>query len=189
MRAIQLAWLLTGLLLFAPPSRGAEVDGIAFPDTKMVNGRTLWLNGLGLRTVSFLHVHVYVASLYLEHPNHDPDAIMRSPETKILAFHFQHDVSADQARDAWRKGLANNCAAPCQLDPADVDRFIAAVPAMHDGDSFELRFAAHTAWITANGRPLGQIDQAPLADAVLAAFLGPKPGSPELKQALLKRRL
>ena len=41
---------------------------------------------------------------------------------------------------------------------------------------------------TANGRLLGQIDQAPLADAGLAAFLGPKPGSPAMKQALLKRR-
>jgi hypothetical protein len=189
MRAIYLASVLSGLLLFAPPTRGAELDGVSFPDTKQVGGRTLQLNGFGLRTATFLQIHIYVASLYLEHPNQDPDAIMRSPEAKVLAFRFEHDVSADRARDAWRKGLANNCVAPCKLDPADVEQFLASVPAMHDGDSFELHFTAHMAFITANGRPLGQIDKAPLADAVLAAFLGPRPGSPALKQALLARRL
>lgn len=176
-------------MLVVPPAVGAELDGVSFPDTKQIAGHTLRLNGLGLRTVTPLKIHVYVASLYLEHPNQDADAILRSSETKILAFHFEHDVSAERARDAWRKGLANNCVAPCQLDPADVERFIAAVPPMHEGDDFELRFAEHVAFITANGRPLGTIDKAPLADAVLAAFLGPRPGSPALKQALLSLHL
>jgi hypothetical protein len=60
---------------------------------------------------------------------------------------------------------------------------------MHDGDSFELCFKAHTTLITANGAPLGQADKTPLTDALLAAFIGPKPGSQTLKQALLSRRL
>ena len=82
MRAIQLALLLTGHLVFAPPTRGADIDGGSFPDTKQVGGRTLRLNG----TVTFLQIHAYVASLYLEYPNQDPDAIMRSPEAKVFAF-------------------------------------------------------------------------------------------------------
>ena len=156
------------------------------PETQMVDGKTLRLNGYGLRTWSVLHIHIYIAGLYLERPSTDAEAIVRSPETKVLTFRFEREVSADTARDAWRQGLENNCVAPCRLDPLDVDRFLAGVPAMRAGDCFELRFAAHTAWVTANGQPIGKIDRPSLADAMLLAFLGPKPGSPTLKRALLE---
>jgi Chalcone isomerase-like len=190
MRAVHLTLLLGCLLLpFAPPTWGAEVDGVVLPEVKQVDGRTLQLNGFGQRTATILQIPVYVASLYLEHASRDPEEILRSAEEKVLVLRFQHDVSAAQARNAWRKALMNNCVMPCQLDPADVERFLAGVPAMHEGDNFELCFAGHTAVITANGRPLGHIDKPPLADAVLAAFLGPRPGSPTLKEALLARRL
>ena len=42
------------------------------PDTLQVDGKTLHLNGLGLRTYSFLRIHIYVAGLYLEHLSTDP---------------------------------------------------------------------------------------------------------------------
>ena len=174
------------LVALAVSSRAADVDGVPFPEAQQIDGKVLRLNGAGSRTWSLLNIHIYVAGLYLEHPNRDPDAIIHSPEAKLLTFRFQRDIDADKAREAWRKGLANNCPEPCRLDQADVERFIAEVPPMHDGDCFELRFAGHTASISANGRTLGIIDQPALADALLAAFLGPKPGSPALKQALLK---
>ena len=183
---IRLGLLLAPLLACAADA--AEVDGVVFPDTRQVDGKTLVLNGYGLRTWSFLNIHIYIAGLYLERPTRDPDAIIQSAETKVLTFHFQRDVDADRARDAWRTALTNNCPVPCRVDPEDVERFIAGVPAMRAGDRFELRFADHHADIAANGQPIGHIDGAPLADAMLAAFLGPRPGSPELKQALLERR-
>ena len=186
MRAIRLGLLLAPLLAFA--ASAAEVDGVVFPDTRQVDGKTLVLNGYGLRTWSFLNIHIYIAGLYVERPTRDPNAIIQSADTKLLTFHFQHDVDAARARDAWRTALANNCPSPCRLDPRDVEHFIAGVPAMRSGDSFELRFADHHADIAANGQPIGRIDRGPLADAMLAAFLGPKPGSRELKQALLERR-
>ncbi|MEI7711457.1 MAG: chalcone isomerase family protein [Rhodospirillales bacterium] len=185
MHSIRLGLLLAPLLAFA--ASAAEVDGVVFPDTRQVDGKTLVLNGLGLRTWSFMNIHIYIAGLYLERTTRDPNAIIQSAETKVLTFHFQHDVAADRAREAWRTALTNNCPTPCRLDPEDVERFIAGVPAMRAGDRFELRFADHHADIAANGKSIGRIDGAPLADAMLAAFLGPKPGSPALKQALLDR--
>jgi hypothetical protein len=186
MHTIRLGLLLAPLLAFA--ASAAEVDGVVFPDTRQVDGKTLVLNGYGLRTWSFLNVHIYIAGLYVERPTRDPNAIIQSAETKVLTFHFQHDVDAERAREAWRTALANNCPAPCRVESEDVERFLAGVPAMRAGDKFELRFADHHADIAANGKPIGRIDGAPLADAMLAAFLGPKPGSPALKQALLERR-
>ena len=45
----------------------AELDGVQVPDTLHVDGKTLHLNGYGQLTYSILGIHIYVASLYLEH--------------------------------------------------------------------------------------------------------------------------
>jgi hypothetical protein len=164
---------------------GAELDGVDLPATRQAVGKTLLLNGYGLRTYSILGIHIYVAGLYLEHLNTDPDAIIQSPETKLVSVRFKRDVSADSARDAWRTALNNNCVAPCVLDPDDVARFLALVPAMHAGDTYNLLFEGHRAVVTVNGQQIGTITHPMLADAVLATFIGPKPASPALKRGLL----
>ena len=164
----------------------AELDGVQLPDTLEIDGKSLHLNGFGRRTFSVLGIHIYVASLYLEHLSTDPEAIIRSPDTKLLIVRFERSVSADDARKAWRDGLENNCVAPCRLDPEDVERFLAMVPAMHEGDNYSMLFTQHRAIVTVSGHQIGTISQPHFADAMLATFLGPNPASPRLKRALLE---
>ena len=66
-------------------ARAAELDGVQLPDTLQVDGKTLHLNGFGLRTYSLLGIHIYIASLYLEHLSTDPER--------------DHPVAGDQAAD------------------------------------------------------------------------------------------
>ena len=83
MRIIRPAWLLPVLLLLPGiAASAAEIDGVVFPATKQIDGKTLVLNGFGRRTWSFLNIHIYLAGLYVEHPTRDPEAIIHSPETK-----------------------------------------------------------------------------------------------------------
>ncbi|MGA3398269.1 MAG: chalcone isomerase family protein [Acetobacteraceae bacterium] len=163
----------------------AELDGMQLPDTVEADGRTLHLNGYGLRTYSLLGIHIYVAALYLQYPSTDPEQIIRSPETKLLIVKFERSVSAEAARKAWREGLENNCQAPCLLDPDDVARFLAEMPAMHAGDNYSLLFTPHGATVAVSGQQVGIISRPALAEAILATFLGPRPASPKLKQELL----
>ena len=167
-------------------SHAAELDGVQLPETMQVDGKALWLNGYGLRTYSLLGIHIYVAGLYLEHLSTDPEQILQSPETKLLTVRFQHSVSADRAREAWRHGLENNCVPPCHLDPQDTERFLAAVPTLQEGDDFALLFMTNGATVTLNGKLIGAISHPQFAEAMLATFLGPHPGAPNLKQDLLR---
>jgi hypothetical protein len=167
-------------------AQAAELDGVQLPDTIEAGGKTLQLNGFGRRTYSFLGIHVYVASLYLEHLSTNPEQILRSPETKLLIVRFERSVSAEDARKAWRNGFANNCQAPCHLDPADVERFLAEVPAMQEGDVFSLLFTPQGAKVTVGGKSIGTVPKPQFAEAMLATFLGPRPAAPNLKQALLR---
>ncbi len=166
-------------------ARAADLDGMQLPDAVEADGRTLRLNGYGLRTYSLLGIHIYVAALYLQHLSTDPEEILRSPETKLLIVRFERSVSAEAARKAWREGLENNCRAPCQLDPDDVARFLAEMPAMHAGDNYSLLFTPRGTTVTVSGQQVGVVSRPEFAAAMLATFLGPRPASAKLKQELL----
>src|SRR5438874_13575650 len=116
-------------LISVSAAHAADLDGVAMPETRVADGAPVRLNGIGLRTFSVLGIRIYVAGLYLERRSDNADAILHSPEKKLLDIRFVRDVDADDAREAWRDGFARNCKAPCYLDPRDVQRFLAAVPA------------------------------------------------------------
>jgi hypothetical protein len=163
-----------------------EVDGVQMPESMAVAGKMLHLNGYGVRTYSILAVHIYTAALYLEQLSTDADAIIRSLDTKLLSVRFEHSVSAEQAREAWRVGFEKNCIAPCRLDTEDLTRFLAMVPAMHPNDYFNFLFTREGATVSVNNQLIGTINKRGFAEAMLATFLGPNPGTPALKQALLQ---
>jgi Chalcone isomerase-like len=179
--------ILTALVAISVSSASAAtVDGVTMPDARMVSGRQLVLNGIGERTYSILGIRIYVAALYLEQRSHDAEAILRSPQTKLLNIRFMRDVGEEDARKSWRTGFANNCQPPsCTVNQADVNEFIAHVPAVHRGDESILLFTSKGAVVTFNGRPMGDINDPHFAYVLLRTFLGPAPASPELKQALL----
>jgi hypothetical protein len=167
-------------------AHAAQLDGVPIPGQIQAAGKDLLLNGYGLRTYSWLNIHIYVVALYLEQRSTDASVILRSPETRLLTVRFEHDVTADAAQNAWRVGLANNCAPPsCELDQNEVAKFLASVPAMRPGDEFTLLFSHGQASVGVGGRLLGVVTDPKLSEAMLATFLGPRPASPELKQALL----
>jgi len=178
--------LLAFLVLFSGTVSAAALGGLNFPDSVFVEGKTLVLNGIGQRLYSFLRVPIYVAALYLQHPSTDAKAILNSSEVKLLAIKFQHNVSAEDARTAWRNGFDNNCVAPCHLDPDAVARFLAAIPAIRAGDVYTFVFTSDGARVYVDQRPLGVIPRPQFAQAILATFLGPRPASVPLKEALLR---
>lgn len=183
------ALILTAMIFVTNcPAQSAELDGIILPDRQQVGGVELRLNGIALRTYSIVQIHIYVAGLYLVHPSSNADQILQSADTKLLEIRFVRDISAEQARNAWREGFDQNCLAPCQLAPSDVKRFLAAVPAMHKGDSFSLVFTATGAEVAANGRRIGSINQPQFARLMLATFIGAQPPTPRLKRELLGYR-
>lgn len=179
------AAVLSAPAAWSASAAAAELDGVSLPDAVAVAGRHLVLNGIGLRTYSVLRVHIYVAGLYLERRDGDPGAILGSPGVKLIDVRFLRDVGADDARRSWRKGLRDNCPPPCRLPPEEVEQFLAAVPAVHRGDSGTLLFTPRGLDVAFNGRPYGTVPDPLFARAVLATFLGPAPASPDLKRALL----
>ncbi len=182
-------WLLGGLIAIAlsgaASAIAAELAGIVLPDVRDVAGVRLVLNGIALRTYSIVAIRIYVAGLYLEHRSSNAEAILDLPETKLLEIHFLRSVSQERSRDAWQTGFANNCRAPCYLDPRELARFMAAVPAVQAGDVSQFVFTPQRLSITFDGRPLGTVTDRHFAREILASFIGPVPPTPRVKRELL----
>ena len=166
-------------------AEAAELHGVEMPDTQAIAGTQLHLNGIAVRTYSWLRVKIYVAGLYLERATNDAEQILRSTDKKLLKVKFLHDVDAEQARDAWREGFENNCRPPCHLSPGDIARFLGNVPAMRAGDETVMVFAPGGLEIVTNGHSMGRISDRMFATAVLATFIGPDPPTVQLKAGLL----
>ena len=169
-------------------AHASDLEGVSMPDARVVDGTQMRLNGIGLRTFSALGIRIYVAGLYLERRNGDPETILHSPERKLLDIRFLRDVDAEDARKAWQESFEQNCKAPCSLDPRDMQRFLAAVPSVRKGDDSTLHFTSKGVHVTFNGRPMGDIADPHFAELMLATFIGAVPPTPRLKRELLGLR-
>ena len=174
------------LLASSPlPGFAAKLDGVTLPDSTEVQGVKLHLNGIGLRTFSILKIHVYVAGLYLEHPSHDAQAILDSPEVKVMEIRFVHDASPERVRNAWQEGFDQNCDTPCRVPPEEFAKFLAASPGLHKGDVSTIVYTREAATISVNGKVLGSISDPAFMRVLLATFIGPHPPTERLKRELL----
>ena len=67
------------------------------PDTRVVDGTQMRLNGIGLRTFSALGIRIYVAGLYLERRNGDPETIL--PTTILKRWRRPDDNPSEPRLD------------------------------------------------------------------------------------------
>ena len=150
--------MVRGLILAVTASvalsvaHAADLEGVSMPEARVVNGTQMRLNGIGLRTFSVLGVRIYVAGLYLERRNDDPQTILHSQERKLLDIRFLRDVDEEDARKAWQESFEQNCKPPRYFDPRDIQQSLAAVPSVHKGDDSTLLFTPRGSHITFNAR-------------------------------------
>ncbi|MBL8934429.1 MAG: chalcone isomerase family protein, partial [Archangium sp.] len=100
-RLVLLSGLMVGSLAFA-----GELKGVKMPDEVTVEGKTLKLNGMGLR-VKFI-VSVYVAGLYVENKSTDPATILKNDEARRVDMKMLRDLDAKTIVEAIRTGFEKN---------------------------------------------------------------------------------
>lgn len=179
-----LAFFALLLALVAAPGHTAVVDGATFDDSTKVAAKTLPLNGIGWRK-AFLGIRVYAAALYLEEKNTDADAVLASKGPKRLEMQFHRDVDQETTRDKWLEAFKNNCNANCDdLRPA-LDKLVASMGAVKEGDRIALLFDDKGVTLFRSGKEVTTVGPAQLGAQLLRNWLGPKPPSDSLKEGLL----
>jgi hypothetical protein len=182
--AVSVAFLCFAAFGSLPLSAVAStVAGVTLPDRIEASGRTLTLNGMGLRTVSPFRVKVYVAGLYLERRSNSPDHILRSATPKRLVLCFLHTASRSQLSRALLVGIRANGANLHSLQ-SRMTQLESLMPDVKVNDRIAFDLTKDGVAITL-GAVTRSIPGADFARAVLSIWLGPRPPDAGLKAGLL----
>jgi hypothetical protein len=176
--------VLAGLALALPVSvYAADVAGVKVPDTMTADGKTLKLNGAGIRKKSIFKV--YVAGLYVENPGKDASALLSANQAKQMHMWMLRDIKGANVSSAIADGFQlNSKAALPQLQPR-LDQLAKMIPDMKEGDQMALTFIPDKGTVVnVRGTDVGTIEGRDFADALFAVWLGPNPVQDDLKKAL-----
>jgi hypothetical protein len=169
------------------PARAATLAGVDVPDTMRIDGHNLVLNGFGIRTLTFLKVKIYVAGLYLPKKSSNAQAILASPGPKVIALHHIHSGSKSQVQDRYREGEKVNCGGGgCDASlQADFERLVASAEPVSEGDVTLYVVTDKSFRVVFNGREVIAFAGNRLGNMIIEGFIGARPPSEDLRDALL----
>lgn len=191
-RRVLMGLLLPGALWLGlgAPLHAATLEGQAFDDTVALSGRSLRLNGLGLRGVAW--IKAFVAGLYLPTVTQEEDRAIAMPGPKRLRLKVMlHAPSRELTRSLLGRVQRH--------EPADlVDRLrpgldelgarLDSLGELAPGDTLDLDFLPGQGLsLRYNGKAVGSVlasDE--LYPAVLRIFVGGHPVDALLKQGLMR---
>ncbi len=187
MKARSLAHASSAALIavaIALPLSARELSGVSMPDSVTVGEKTLKLNGMGVRKKAFFKV--YVAGLYLEAPSKDAAAILAADSPRSIRMQYTRNVEKDKITEAFREGFQNNAPELAGRQKAAIDKMIASVPDLKDGETMMFTYVpGKGTTLNHGGRDVFSAEGKEFADAVFLLWLGPKPPSEDLKKGLL----
>jgi hypothetical protein len=185
---IALKSILSGvcaLALLASNASAAEISGVKLPDQVSVAGKSLKLNGAGLRQATILKVNVYAAGLYLEKPSGDGEAIANSDQTKSIQMTFMRDVTGKQMAEAFGEGFDKNCVAGCTELKPHIGKLQGLLKDMKKGETLAIHFLADGVEVMIRGQKAGSVGDKGFSHQLIRCWIGKNPPNSGLKEGLL----
>lgn len=173
-------------LAAAPAAPARELAGHEIPETAEVGGRTLLLNGAGIRQ-KFLF-RIYVCALYLEERSGEAAAVLAVDRAWQVTMHFTRNISHHQVLDAFTEAFEKNSPGRTRELHDDLERLHAVLEDLRQGQDLSIAYLPGAG--TTLRAPSGASATVPgktFADAMLRTWLGERPSDEELKARLLGR--
>lgn len=179
--------LVIAICLCASPARALQIEGVSVPPQVTVSGKTLPLNGAGLRTVVLLIVPIkaYVAAFYAPTPLRSEQAVMASPGPLKFTFTFLQGVGQGQVTQAWQAQFNDSVSFTYPGFEKDRDAFIKMFGPLSKFGVESVEIEGNVTRVFDNGTLKGTIQGRDFQKAFLSLWFGSNPVMPELKAALL----
>ena len=171
-------------LALAPFASARQIGGVNMADTVTVEGKSLKLNGGGVRKKAIFKV--YVAGLYLENPSKDASTVVSSDQTKQIRLAILRGLDKSKITEAISEGFERNSKAQMGALKARLEKFNSMIPDVEKGDQIVLTYVpGKGTMVSAKGAEKGTIEGKDFADALFAVWLGPNPVQEDLKKGML----
>ena len=180
--------LLTAMMVLALAGsvQAKSLKKANFNDNVQISGKTLTLNGLGLRLATIFDINVYVGSLYLEKKEQDATKILDSKGPKLIELAFLRGVSGKKLQGAWSDCFENNAANP-QTFKVQLAQLNSSMKEVKNGDRVRFEFVPANVTVKINDIVTGTVEKggAGFQKVLLSCWIGPKPPNKELKSGML----
>jgi Chalcone isomerase-like len=198
--------MLLLILALGPIVLGETVSepktNVPFTVTTELDGKTLDLAGVGLRTK--LMVKVYAAGLYLDpaarteldrfksqlsKPNASVfESIIHSGYDKLFVLHFVRDVGSGRIRDAFKEGLEKSMDVEAPDVRADVQSFLSSFKTdLKKGEELKLFVEGQQVTVISPAGDRTVIKNPKIAWGTTACWLGKDGVQEDLKKGLVSR--
>ncbi|MCO6442014.1 MAG: chalcone isomerase family protein [Nitrococcus mobilis] len=178
------AFALCAGLLLARPALAVTYEDVDVPDSVVLAGQEVPLNGVGLREVVW--VNIYVGALYLPKKTTTPEQALAQDGPRRIALYFVHDVDAEDVLEAWIEGFENNNAELMQIIGERIATFNSFFGDLVKGDTVFMDYLpGQGTQVTINNAVKGMIPGQDFSDALLRIWLGRKPPGGNLKEGML----
>lgn len=179
--------MLQTLMLLAtlavPQADAAELAGVTMPDTATVAGKSLVLNGMGLREKFF--IDVYVGGLYLPAKTKDAASAISQDVPKRIKMHFIYsEVSKEKLTGAFDDGF--DAVGARESQASGLAKLNAMMETVKSGETITLDYEPGVgSHISVKGVKKGTIAGVEFMQALWGVYLGPSPPTGALKKGLL----
>ncbi len=172
-------------LLLTLPADAATLAGVTLPDKADANGKSLVLNGMGLRK-KFV-IKVYVGGLYLPQKEKSASKVLGADVPRRMTMAFIYDVSKDQMCEAWEEGLEANTPNASAEVKKNFTTLCTWMDGVGKGQQLNLTYVpGEGTHVDIGGKAKGTLPGKATADAILSTWIGqnPAPGE-DFKKAVL----
>ncbi len=161
-----------------------ELKGVKMPDSLTVEGKTLTLNGLGLRKK--LVFNVYVGGLYLETKSSDPDAILKADTARRVDMQMMRNLDKGTIVEAIKKGVEKNSPQQMEALKERLEKLADAIPDLKEGQKLTIVYVpGKGTHLEGTGVKEFNAPGKDFADALFQVWLGKVPVDEDLKNGML----
>ncbi|MBU3660406.1 MAG: chalcone isomerase [Flavobacteriales bacterium] len=180
-RILMLVFTVVGLTAF---SQTKTIAGVKFPTTTKVNGKTLEMNGGGLREKYW--IDLYVAALYLENKTTDAGKIIYADDEQAIHIKIiSGSVTRERFIESVKEGFSN--ANHGKATPEQIKKFMGFFnEEIKEGDRINLEYTPKEGLVVIkNGTEKGKIEGVEFKKALFSIWLGSTPADATLKKGML----
>ena len=173
------------LLALTVAAAARELEGVKMPESVVVDGKRMRLNGIGLLEATVFNIDIYVAALYLEKSSRNPATVIDGKHPWCVITRFMRDIGGGQLADGWRDRLRERAGRRLPKFEKRIARLCSMLPNVKEGDRHAFIYLPEKGLeVRVNGKSRGTIAGADFCPLVAKAFVGPDVDQ-DLKKALL----
>ncbi len=171
--------------LYAHVANAKTINDVNVPETAQVQGEVLKLNGVGIREKYLLDI--YVGALYLTTKSSTANDVLASKGVKRITMHFLQNVSEGTSANSTINGIEKNVTdVEFKELQKPMNTFVSFYEDANKGSTIVINFLPHgETEMFMYGKKKGSIKHEAFQQALLKVWLGDKPPTDKIKEAML----